>query len=103
MSRQSKTLELTSTVIYSATASSRADQISVTIQNPSTNTGNVEIAWDNVDTTLIAGNGILLVPGDIITLGGLPVNSNSKIGVLGLTTASPPKAVRVIVTQPTQP
>ena len=103
MSRTPVTLELSSTIIFSATAHSRADQISVTIQNPSTNSGNVEIAWDDVDDVQVGGKGLVLIPGDRITLGGLPVNAANKIGIRGCSSVAPPKAVRVIITQPTQP
>jgi hypothetical protein len=100
MSRTSKTLELASTEIYRAAAQSVADQISVTIQNPKTNSGYVEIAWDDVDTPLITGNGLLLAPGDRITLTGLPLNEDGNIGVVGCTVTAPPLAVRVIIATP---
>ena len=103
MSRFAKTLELAGTVIYKASASSAANQISVTIQNPPSNSGNVEIAWDDVDAQFVTGQNIILAPGDIKTFGGLPVNANGNIGVLGLTVTSPPLAVRVVITSPTTP
>lgn len=101
MSRTSVTLEVNSTVIFRQAVKSAAAQYSITIQNPPTNSGTVEIAWDDVDTVLGAGQGIVLSAGDRITLSGLPVNASGNVGIVGISTAAPPKAVRVIIVQPT--
>lgn len=73
------------------------NNISVTIQNPSTNTGSIEIAWDNVDNPLVSGTGQILAPGDWRTLKAMPVNSSGNVGVLGISLSGGTVNVRVMV------
>jgi hypothetical protein len=103
MSRTPVTLEVAGTVIYSQAAKSRVDQLSITIQNPPSNSGNVEIAWDDVSDLNVTNRGIVLAPGGMITLGGLPVNAAGNVGIVGRTIVAPPMAVRVLICAPTQP
>jgi len=63
---------------------------SVTVQNPSSNSDSVEIAWDDMDVPLVAGTGQILAPGDWRTILGLPVNAAGKMGVQGIALSGTP-------------
>jgi hypothetical protein len=83
MSRNNTTLvQGASTTIYKQV---RPGEI-VVVQSPQSNTGPIEIGWDDPDTPLAAGQGILLYPGDFHTLPPLPQNAGGNAGVLALDT-----------------
>ncbi len=87
MSRSAATVTSTSAAIFSVTlpsGSGGANNLSVTVQNPSDSGVSIEIAWDDVDTALVAGTGQILAPGDWRNIKALPVNAAGKAGVLAL-------------------
>lgn len=100
MSRAATSVTTASTTLYSQNVQSGgggvANNISVTVQNPSSNTDSVEIAWDDVDTALVAGQGQILAPGDWRNIKALPVNAAGKVGVLAISLGST-VSVRVMV------
>src|SRR6478609_6082083 len=87
MSRSAVACLASSTTLFSQTLASGGgsmNNISVTVQNPSSSADSVEIAWDDVDTALVAGTGQILAPGDWRTIKSFPVNAAGKVGILGI-------------------
>ncbi len=97
-SRSAVSVATSSTTLFrQALGGGGANNISVTVQNPSTNTGSVEIAWDDVDTPLVSGTGQILAPGDWRTLKTMPVNASGNVGVLAISLSGGAVSVRVMV------
>lgn len=96
-SRSAISVATTSTELFRQALGGSVNNISVTVQNPSTNSGSVEIAWDDVDNPLVAGTGQILAPGDWRTLKSIPVNSSGNAGVLAVSLSGGAVSVRVIV------
>ncbi len=95
-SRSAVSVTTASTELFRQALSGSVNNISVTVQNPSSNGSSVEIAWDDVDTPLVAGTGQILAPGDWRTLKSIPVNSSGNAGVLAISLGST-VSLRVIV------
>jgi hypothetical protein len=87
--RASKTVTTVASDLFTqATPAGQANSLSVTIQNPATNAAAIEIAWDDPDTTLVAGTGQILVPGDWRTIRPLPANSSGLVRVQAIAALS---------------